>query len=336
MEKLTATIDHVPENVLLRIKKLLAQASKGNNSQAEAELCMERATRMLQEWNIEQSQVEATGDHTVEKRVKSEHERSAMYNYQRKLWGAVAEVNFCLHWAIPVYRDVEIPDPDVVRRGWTDEEYEESYGHKIPRITINKTVNKRHYIVGRQSNVTATKMMGDYLEEAINRLCPYKKTGKNSLSWKEGCTDKVVFRLRMRMWDERKKAQKLREVSASEGAMILLNDVYLTEYERNIDEEFGQGFAAGLKAEREEKKRQEERHEMAMDCPEAFTPEEYQAAVKHFAAKRRQGETRARRETAEYSDKNMSAWFAGRQAGEEISLDPQIGTGKIDKSRQIA
>lgn len=338
----STTIDGVPDHITARIKKLLAQASKENNSQHEIDLCMKRAQELMAQWNIEQTQIEAAGDPTEEKRLKAEHTRSAMYKYQKTLWKTIAEVNFCLHWVLPVYKDIQVPSPYLIGKGWTPKEYEQCYGEPMPTETINKAVTKRHHIVGRQSNVKATMMMGDYLEAAINRVCPYtgpKTNSRDAISWKEGCAEQVSNRLLIRMWEMRERKKTEEEVAAAVGALIVLNDVYMTEYEKNIDMEFGEGTAARWKAEREEakaeKKAQAERDEMIVDCPQAFSPAEYQAAVKRFAAKRREGESKNRRQTAEYSDRNMSAWFAGRRAGNDISLVPQTGSGKVEKQRQL-
>lgn len=321
------SIQDVPDNVVNRIKKLLRKSEvTRNDSEAEAELCMQKAQELMAQWNIDMSAAEASGADVVEKRVREQHERAAMYKYQRELWRSVAQVNFCLYFTVPIYKNVMVVNDD-----WTgDQQYAE------------KIVSRRHCFMGRESNVSATKLMGDYLEEAINRECPYKGSTKSAISWKEGCASKLTARLYDRMWALQEENRAKSKVSAADGAVMLLSDVYTSEYEMNIDAEYGAGTSARWRADRiarkEQQKLQDERRDMVMDCPEAFTAEEYKQVREHFAkiAHQEKAHQRRRGNSSGETVGDLRAWWSGRKAGEDISLDPQIKSAVVEKSRRIA
>lgn len=332
---MATSINVVPENVISRLRKLLGTAqysTKGDGTitEAEATLAAERAQKLMAEWNIEAATIEAMGDPTrvvEEKRVKEHHDRSAMYKYQQRLWATVCHVNFTIHFTVPVYKDIQVPDPDELKYCYTEEERKE-----CRKIWINKLVNRKHYIVGKESNVIASRTMGDYLEDVINSLCPYKVTNKKALSWKEGCVERVRARLldRKRDLEEQHSAQK---VNGSTTALAL-RDVFQSEYDKNIDAEYGEGTSSrrreAQRQREEEREAEDERRQMVLDCPKVFSKEEYKEAVEYVSRLRHNREKWARQSEREsdryWKDKDISAWYEGRKAGDKIGLDAQIGS----------
>lgn len=90
-----------------KIRKLMALA--GNNpSEAEAAAAMAKAQELLASYNLDMAQLDqstATADRDKRDamgggvRLKQKVERSAMFVFQRQLWQALAETNFCVYWA---------------------------------------------------------------------------------------------------------------------------------------------------------------------------------------------------------------------------------------------
>jgi len=61
-----------------------------------------------------------------------------MYRWQRDLWEAIAEANFCWHWVV-----------------------EKRVPHRRKKDKL--VTAKRHMLLGRESNVLAVRLMGEYL-----------------------------------------------------------------------------------------------------------------------------------------------------------------------------
>ena len=323
----------IPDNVISRLKKLLQTANyskegDGQITEAEAELAMGRAQRLLAEYNVEAATIEAMADPSLppeEKRVKEEHDKLATQKWQVRLWSTVANCNFCLHLTTAVYKQYKTPDPHQIALGY--------YPSECDQIWVERKIGDKHYLIGRESNVLATKLMAGYLESMINSLNPYKVERRDkALSWKEGCTERVRARLLDR---KHEMIQEKPQAAPGPGCTaIALRTVYQSEYDKNIDAEWGAGTADKWRADREQKReemaREDERREMVLDHPECFSREEYNAAVQHVARLRREAEKsekRSQRESDRYWDgKNLAAWYEGQRAGESIGLDPQMSS----------
>ena len=319
-------VDHIPNNIISKLKKLLATANyaqKGDGSitESEAEIAMARAQDLLAQYNIEASTIEAAADPSLppeEARVKFQHDRMATKEYQVRLWKSVAASNFCLHLSVPVYTEYQTPDPN----GYWDYDKDE-----VRKIWVNRKIGTKHYVIGRETNVLATRIMGDYLEETINKLCPYRNNSNDAFSWKEGCSERIRSRLHDRMVEMQKQSGPTGSSTA-----LTLRSVYLSEQDKNIDLEWGAGTSERLRAERAEKEalraREEERRQMVLDNPHVFSRQEYNDAVQYVARLRKQVEKeagQAKRESSRYwSGKNLGAWMEGRKAGDKVGLEPQV------------
>jgi hypothetical protein len=322
------------EEVLTRIKKLLdttryAGNGSGSITEAEVDLATERLQKLLAEFNVDAAMIDALQDPRIpveERRIEKDVERLWTYDWQERLWRTIAHCNFCLYYTKHVYKDYQTPDPRKLQYCWTDEEKAE-----CPKIWVSRVVGKRHCLVGRESNVLSVEVLGNYIENALLRLSPYPVTHKLANSWKKGASERVRERLLER---KRKLERESVPLGPSSSTALSLRDVFKSEYDKNIDVMYGEGTSARWAAEEQEAKVKQaqvaERKEMMEDCPQAFSREEYNAAVKEWARQKKAAEklgTRRTRRDDYWDNVDMSAWYEGQKAGDKVGLDPQVGTG---------
>lgn len=220
MEELVTQPD---ESVIRKIQKLLSLATGGNNSEEESTTAMAMAQKMLARYNLDYHTVQAAqvagGTNAPEEpRAKTLVEkRSAQYKWQRELWKSIAEANFCWHWV----------------------------ANKQVTSNFNKNlqiIGKRHMLLGRESNLIAVRMMGDYLCDTIERLVPYprnERLSRSAISWRSGCADRIIERIR-------EQAESSRKIKGSKGSVktsaLSLRDVAQLEHEGNYDARHGKGL----------------------------------------------------------------------------------------------
>lgn len=269
-------------SIVERIKKLLALAGNNSNEQ-EAALAAERVQELLAKYNLTMATVEAAAAKSdakkpvEEKRQRQHVKRGAMYAFQKVLWSAVADVNFCLHWIAAIY------DEDV----------------RLGKGILSRRPVKRHILVGREVNVVSATLLGEYLEDAISRLCPFR--GKDTCSaqaiaWKLGCAE----RLAQRLFTKKLEMQKASQEAA--GTAVVLAGYYGNETESNWDYAMGEkGWYARWKKERQELS-EERRRELNNRWEKEYQKEQ-----------QKQGQYR-----------RMSAYYEGLRAAENIGLDPQV------------
>lgn len=323
-------------STLVLISKLLAKAQDKSVTEAEAALFAEKVQELLQDNGLTMAQVEAAGGSTdTSQRGKHATGRRAMYNYQRQLMGALAELHFCIHQVV---------------------EEADEHGRK----------SKRHVLVGRRVNVDGTSMLYDYLVTTMRRLVQeaghaYGKTGERDLHyWLEGCATRLCERL------HQKRRQRERESAEAEAARqaamngngthkeLVLSDVYGTEADLNNDalNNFAPGTTATRRRKSEEMAMQQRaKHDAlvaeGMDSTEAWyhaygygaeQVARYVAMDKEDA--KRQARNRRRRggrgrtsnftmgDRRHHEKVNSAAYQAGRAAGDDIGLDSQVGNSK--------
>lgn len=326
------------EKVMRRIQRLLqiANRSTGNDgasNEAEATQAMAMAQKLLAAHNLEYALVNeanlGTGTSVAkeEKREKVRISRSAQYRWQRELWKALAEANFCWHSVVEVYE-----------------------GKRGTKSTTSKIPVKRHMIIGRESNVMVVRMMGEYLEDTMERLITSvggftnrERLGRSAISWKSGCAGRLVERI------EEQAEQRKAEGDAGTGAKVtgtglVLRDVYQKEYAANYDVWFGTGafnrrqiedaeWKAG--AETREAARVAEREKAERDWLEYLqneSPAQKKAREREEAKERiQQAKANARayrkwdnERWREASKVDREAFDQGNSAGHSISLDGQI------------
>lgn len=325
-------------SLIARIQKLLALSTARGATEGEAAVASSKAQELLAEHNLTLAEVT---DQPAETRKKAAHDAAAMYRYQRSLMKALARNNFCMHFLSEVWSD----DPRGRR-----ENLEGKRGRYV----------KRHMLLGRQVNVTVTKLTYDYLIATMDRMLPWQgmdKRGKDALLWLTGCADRLIERLGQRRREMEAASQAKKDVAAPTpgagftmgSALVVLTDVYGSEEELNRDALYGlkPGTTAQQRRERAAKE-QEIEAEMArlvaegVDRSDAWylahgwtIPPKTEEKEETEAQKRRR-EEREERSNDRYWErwqrqqnrlnqhKSTAAYLAGRETGEKIGLDQQI------------
>lgn len=315
------------EDVVEKVQKLLS-LGRHNTSQAEAESAMAKAQELLARHNLDMAAVEGLAAGSA-RREKASH-AGGMYLYQRELWSAVARLNFCLHFRR--HERVEVRG----RPRWEGDP---------GRLRV--TWRNQHMIVGRTVNVRATIAQGTYLESVADRLCRERLevrsgTGETpghlnsqfftswAVAFREGIADEVILKLDQRRRrvekDEaaRERAAARAREAAADGASTataLTLSVYKSkEHDANIDFMWGAGTAAEWAAERvaraaERRAEADRLTRLAQEDPKAHAAEER----KREAAERRSwGRSPPARRV------NAGGYHAGRTAGKEVGIDPQV------------
>lgn len=221
------------------IQKLLNLASK-NPNEAEAAAAMAKAQSMMEDYNLDLSKIErANGD--TGKREKASNE-GGLYHWQRGLWRAVAELNFCVYWT-------------------ATERRVDKYGYVYERRGYKFV----HMLVGRTVNVTSTRVMAQYLEQTIERLTrervgsPSEYFTNWAMSYREGMgqrvMEKVYERRREVLNEEKRKQREAVEAAAKQGmtgtstaTALVLGDYIQRENDANDDFIYGEGYSARNRA----------------------------------------------------------------------------------------
>lgn len=315
-----------------KIRKLLALAdATRNSSEAEAALAAERVQSLLQDYGLTLAQVEAAGG-AIEQgdRAAVTSDRRALYKWQQALMAALAENNFCLH---------RVRVEDVVD------------GRK-------QRASKRHQLVGRKLNVDVTLQTYDYLAVAIKRAASeagyeHAARERDHHVFLDGAVTRLVERLaelrRQKERESRDAAMKAQATGNGSGTELVLTDVYGSEADQNNDviNNFPIGTTAAKKREAADKKaRIDAKHQELIDAGVDWAEGWYLAhgysaeAAKSYGgqynrnARRRsssssRGWTRGWRNadggTAHAKKVNSAAYQSGRDAGNSIGLDTQVG-----------
>lgn len=237
--------------IVTKIQKLLALARDGGATEGEANSAMEMAQRIMLANNLSMATVEAAGEVAQDgKRIKDEargvnKNRSwAQYPWQRNLMDEIGRVNF-------------------VR-------VSEKWGRSEGGGWKGKVRQTGYTLIGREGNVVAAKEMFTYLMTTINRLLMERNEGdhtqnmsRSSLSWKEGCADRLRERLGERfdaMIAEQQREVREREAAARHPSaaatgtalVVVMKDYAQAEEDANADLVFGYepGTTARHRAER--------------------------------------------------------------------------------------
>lgn len=293
------------DSIIEKVRKLLRLA--GNNpNEAEATLAMERAQELLAKYNLSMAQLdqskERAGNTTPDtgKREKTKVERSAMFQYQRDLWEALSEVNYCFYWS-----------------------------EKIMDGQIYRT--HHHWVLGREENVAVVKEMGVYLEQVINRVCPYK-VGKDVHLWKLGCVERLCERLK----EAKRESERRSQQEAESTTALTLIDVADREMHGNWLMNRGNSNWCPCRPcqARRGREWQEELAKRPAKTDAVATPV-YQEKPE-TAKERRAREARNRRYQerwekeyrAESAKRNSEAFQRGQSDANDVNLNKQVKGGK--------
>jgi hypothetical protein len=345
-------LDDQQKKVLPRIEALLRLYDKGKNSEqphtlAEAESAMAKAQELLVAYNLSADMVGQGGDDGVREEQKLE---GGGRQYERDLWRAVAELNFCLYFSsgetrVTAYKRIRADGSKYIDR-------EEKYQHL-------------HRLVGRKVNVLSTIAMAQYLQEAVERLVDERigpdnareRWSRFNIRFREGAASTVTEKLNQRRGElveaEERRQREAEEKARQAGMAGVSTSTALTisshvQAEKDANNDFAQGWELGRTAENRARWQAEQaaRAEQARLSREAHVrwceenPEEARAMEEAAQKEREEAEKRearnARRRTG-YTrwTKSDDRWQEDRQAfkmgavaGEKISIDQQMNRGK--------
>jgi hypothetical protein len=317
--------DAKTEAVIEKVRKLLALANNNPNEQ-EAEAAAAKAQELLEAYNLDLAHVSRMSGNGHTPRDK-QNLKGGLYGWQRQLWNMTAELNFCKYW---------------YKRG------------------LRAGSSYEHELLGSKVNVISTRLMAEYLQNAIERLAREwmrdNRPGlsiftKEAIAYREGMAERVVSRMwelrRQRIADEEAKAKAERAANAARGVFtenaLTITDVISSEEDLNSDHIYGWEPGTSARRRKESAIRQEAAEREAAELLrkqnewDAAHPEEaaarkakekaeYEARTKEWWAK--QGKRRERKMTPEEERRQMGSFRQGYNKGAEISLDKQIDEDK--------
>lgn len=322
-------------DIIEKVQKLLAVAGSTTNP-AEAEAFSSKAQALLEAYNLDAAAVNDAGEADARGEDK---QKGGFYNYERKLWGAISALNFCMYFKQE--RWVKRTEADANRAKV------QAYASEFRREYRKR---HEHRVIGRKANVVGTKVMADYLMGTIGRMAmEYAKErgetpkSRAAQSFREGMADHLVGKLENRrdalLAEEARKQReaetKARENQSAPGQMLTLANVQQTERDLNADHLYGlpPGTTARKRQEREVARREAEAAQKAW---EAANPEEAAAQRKKQQEewdaywKKYGNRARGRGSRGGTSHEKVTDWRAyeaGRAAGEHVGLDPQVRKG---------
>jgi Protein of unknown function (DUF2786) len=306
------------QKILEKIQKLLNLADN-NPNEAEASAAAAKAQELLTAYNLETAMLGGVGKSAEDKREEQKI-RGGFYEYERRLWRSVAELNFCMYWTTKVQvarpRQRRLADGTIER--W------ETY-----------SMRNAHRMIGRIVNVRSSITMSQYLENAIERLTADFTGGERSqafsrsaMSFREGMVARLVERISERYWTRVREEQARQAAPGGDTSRALTLLTYIdAETDANNDFIYGAGWSARMRASRakweaEARQEREDHERWARENPEeAARQEEEKRKEARKWAKRGAG---SRGGTSHLKRVDHSAYYAGRDAGDTVSLDPQL------------
>lgn len=324
------------EKIVERVQKLLALGRRGG-SEAESAAAMAKAQAMLAQHNLDMASVESAqaGSGAREKNAQ----RGGTYLYQRCLWNAVAELNFCLYFTDYQYIKV------AKKLQYTGHTY------------LHQQLQRQHLVVGRKVNTRATIVMATYLEGTADRLCrerletrsgtgttPGHLNAQFFTSWavafREGVCDRMIEKIEARRAKLTKEqdaaAAKARRAAEAKGVStetaLSLTIYQDKETDANNDFLYGEGTSAKWAADRAERAAEAAREEAEYTAWAEVHPEEARAAEEKARKEREVSRSRRRTSAGPSRKVNGAGYWAGHEAGEKVGIDPQAGS---DDTKQI-
>lgn len=321
-------------------EKLFRLAGKNPNKE-EAESAAAKALALLARHNLDQSIIEQGGGEKAKR--ADEKMKGGLYKYQRDLWHWVAHLHFCMYWNQYVYDEEKI-SKYWLRKGYTRDELKRmgKGGYRF-----------QHRLVGRKINVIAAFNMAQYLEATIERLTRERLEVRNAVrdprnvdqlwgewavQYRTGIADEICQKIYARhkefLDEETRKEREAMERAAqaakdgvSTSTALTMAGLQDSERDANLDFLHGEGYSAKMKA------KQAARAKDRADAEAAYT----KWAAENPEEAKREEEKRRKAVKREPWNKGMgkgddhrkynSAYYAGREAGEGVSIDPQMHDG---------
>jgi hypothetical protein len=320
-------------SIVEKIRKLFAMAERSHGNEAEAQVAMGKAQELLVKHNLDIATVQ---EHSKKNGTAADSgkwdyakvNRSAMYEWQQQLVNTIATCNFCVHWITT-----------------ETQEYNKRDRYDGGTMKAYRTV-KRHKILGREVNVAVVLSMVDYLFETIERLLeePFPnnkdRLSRSAISWRMGVAERLRERIQSK-YNEMRKADYATQGEQAYSTALAIVRVDKAEEIANYDFRYGQGAWAAKEenykkweiesAEREAREKAELAMKLANETPAqkaAREREEAKQAEKDAKANERFWKRYQREQDEKESRIDYTAVRAGRQVGDRINLDSQIGTSR--------
>lgn len=305
------------------VEKLLRLAAKNPNEQ-EASSAANKAMELLARHNLDMSAVERNSGDTGKR--EDDRQRGGLYQWQRDLWKAVAGLNFCMHWTMYTWDKTKIGRR---RDRWSGKTVKREGGWRF-----------EHRIVGRKVNVVATRVMSQYLEQAIERLTrerypdPTQFFIREAVAFREGIADRVIERVfdrRKAMYhEEERKAREAAKRAAEAGGdgvstatAITLSSMRKSEHDANIDFLYGEGTSAQWETDRIEAAKEREAAEAEYTRWAKANPDEAKKEEERRHKENRRYWSRGRQETGRERRQSSGSYHEGRVKGDKLSIDQQ-------------
>lgn len=288
-----------------QVKKLLALAGN-NDNEHQAAAALAKANEIMERYNLDLSTM--SGDKAPSSDRKDNKRKGGLYGWQRDLWKAVSELNFCMYWSI---------------KG------------------LQKGDTYQHRLLGRQINVISTELMAEYLQQTIERITKayakeygYNVFAREMIAHREGISTRVVERLRQ-LRREREAAEKKAKAEeearqkhpsyAGTGTGLILADVVASEEDLNND--YLQGLEPGTTARRRAERKARDAAVMAEHERRLVEDPEYAAKV---AATKKANEEywakwEAEREERNAKEEKLRAKRAGKPGYDEYGYKEERG-----------
>lgn len=313
------SLDEEQLKIIEKVEKLFRLASKNPNPE-EAASAMAKAQELLVAYNLSADVVGQTGASADAIREKQQI-LGGMYKYQRYLWSAVAELNFCLYWTVQKYTE----------RNTRTKAWDGTVRHgKVPYM------RNQHVIVGKRINARLTMTMGQYLQQTIERLVKERfpqnsqRFLSDAVALREGIADELYWRIkekrrRLIAEEEERRLRTAKDAGVSTSQALSIGS--LTEQEEDANNDFlhGEGYSARQRAARVARAEARRQAEEEYTRWAAENPEE--AAKEEKAARKRRrssgGPGSRGGQTAEEKRQGSSAYWQGREMGKKVGLDPQ-------------
>lgn len=342
-------LDDQQKRVLPRIEALLKKhdAAKGSDDQGilnEAASALAKAQELLLAYNLSADLVGTGSNDGVREEQKLE---AGHRDYERDLWEAVAELNFCLYF----------------RSGTTKvTAYKRTREDGSKYIERESKYQRLHRMVGRKINVVSTINMAQYLMDAIERLVDerigmdsaQRRWSRENIVFREGAASTVCYKLQQRrrelIAEEERKQQEAAERAAQQADASVSTSTALTiathaQAEADANNDFANGWEPGKtaanraqwqaeQAARAERARlaREAHVQWCLDNPEEARAQEEERRKEAEAREKREARNARRRENSysrwtkadERRWEEQQFYTAGRKAAEKISIDQQM------------
>src|SRR5216683_1105854 len=310
------------ETIVERVRKLLNLAAKNPNAE-EAASAAAKAQALLESYNLTMATIEQGGG---EGKREEARRLGGMYIYERELWRAIADLNFCMYFTTRT-------------KG---------------REGTKRKISFQHRIIGRVVNTTGTRIMADYLHGAIERLCrerfPINSQFfcREAVAFREGMSDNLTARLykRRRKIDEEQAAKKAKATNMAghnTAFALTIADVKDAEEAGNYDFIHGEGAWARKEARQAQAEENWNKRRAEQAKAEAEAEAEYAAwaeanpeeAAKEAEKERKRQRTkdnrysrrsyRERAPSAREKRQSTNYYDDGHSTADKISLDRQMG-----------